>query len=94
MKSKRKFSSEFKTKVALEALKEIESVSCLAQKYGLHPSQISAWKKEFLEGASSVFEKGGEKQVSKKDQSQKEEELYAKIGKLQVELDFLKKALS
>ncbi|KXX66716.1 transposase [Flammeovirga sp. SJP92] len=94
MKSKRKFTSEFKAKVALEAIKDLQTTTELAQKYDLHPTQISTWKKEFLDGASSVFEKSREKKKLQKVSEGKEDELYAKIGKLQVELDFLKKALS
>ncbi|WP_157491424.1 transposase, partial [Flammeovirga sp. SJP92] len=47
MKSKRKFTSEFKAKVALEAIKDLQTTTELAQKYDLHPTQISTWKKEF-----------------------------------------------
>lgn len=54
-KSRRKFDASFKAQVALEALKERETLAQLAQKYELHPNQISAWKQEFLENAASVF---------------------------------------
>ena len=91
MRTKRKFTEEFKTKVALEAIKEVETISVLAQKFTLTPSQINTWKKEFLENASSVFDS---KKTTKPESSQNEEELYSKIGKLQIEVDFLKKALS
>ncbi len=91
MRTKRKFTAKFKAKVALEAIKEVETISALAQKYELHPTQINTWKKEFLAGASSIFET---KSSKKEDKTQNEEELYSKIGKLQVEVDFLKKALS
>ena len=94
MKSKRKFTPEFKAKVALAAIKEIETLAELAKKHELHPTQISAWKKEFLVGASSVFEKTGEKKKQQKESDSNEELLYAKIGRLQTEVDFLKKALS
>ncbi len=91
MRTKRKFTSEFKAKVALEAAKELETISSLSQKYKLSPTQINKWKKEFLENASMIFES---KKPKKEDKSQNEEELYSKIGKLQIEVDFLKKALS
>ncbi len=54
--TRRKFTSSFKTKVVLEAIKERSSLAELAQKYELQPTQISAWKKDFLESASDVFE--------------------------------------
>lgn len=94
MKSKRKFSSSFKAKVALEALKEHQTTAELAKKYDLHSTQISAWKKEFVAGASDIFEKGNKASSSPDVDTKKEEALYSKIGKLQIELDFLKKALS
>ena len=90
MKAKRrKFSATFKAKVAIEALKERETLSELSRKYELHPNIISKWKKEFLDNADQVFE-------SKKNESDPEvdiEKLYAKIGKLEIERDFLKKSL-
>ncbi len=55
--SRRRFSSKFKTKVVLEALKERHSLSELAQKYELHIAQISKWKQEFLSEAEAIFEK-------------------------------------
>ncbi|MBM3416910.1 MAG: transposase [Bacteroidetes bacterium] len=63
-RSRRKFSSEFKAKVVLEALKERSTIEELARKYELHPTQINLWKKEAVSNLSSVFGKGteGEKQ--------------------------------
>lgn len=88
---RRKFSSEFKSKVAIEALKERYSLSELAERFELHPNQISQWKQEFLEKSSTVFDR-------KKDKSAEKEvdldRLYSKIGKLEVERDFLKKSLN
>ena len=90
--SSRKFTAEFKTRVALDVLKERESLSTLAQKYELHPQQITNWKKALLAGASSVF---SSPLKSKKTESQeKEDSLHKIIGQQKVELDFLKKALS
>lgn len=88
--TRRKFSSEFKTKVVLEALKERQSIEVLAKVHELHPNQITNWKKEFLSKAVGVFAmKGG---VSKPDEPDSEK-LYAQIGQLKVENDFLKKKL-
>ncbi|WP_086478430.1 transposase [Arenibacter amylolyticus] len=87
-KRRRNFTSGFKSKVAIEALKERYSLSELAERFELHPNQISQWKQEFLENSSDVFDK-------KKDKPAQEEvdldKLYAKIGKLEVERDFFKK---
>jgi transposase len=55
-RTRRKFSSEFKSQVAIEALKERYTLTELAQKFELHPNQISQWKQEFLERSKSIFE--------------------------------------
>ena len=87
-----KFTSKFKTKVALAAIKEQDSLTVLAQKYDLLPQQITTWKREFIEGADSIFER---KQKSKKTESEEKEEVFLKIiGQQKVEIDFLKQALS
>lgn len=89
--SRRKFTSQFKSKVCIEALKERETLEALSKKYDIHPNQINTWKKEFLEKSSSVFEKG-----SSRDNTNNEEliqTLYAQIGELKVANDFLKKKL-
>jgi transposase len=89
--TRRKYTSKFKTKVVLEALKERSSVAEMAQKFDLAPQQIHLWKREFLGGAESVFES---KTKSKKTQAEEEKDLLLKsIGQLKVEVDFLKNAL-
>lgn len=90
--TRRKFTPKFKTKVAIEALKDRDTLTVLAQKHELHPQQITTWKREFLEGADSIFEKD---QKSKKSESEeKKDELHRIIGQQKVEIDFLKQALS
>lgn len=89
-KTRRKFTSEFKSKVAIEALKERYSLSELAERFELHPNQISQWKQEFLEKSKDIFDKKSSK--SKEDQVDLDT-LYAKIGQLEVERDYLKKNL-
>jgi len=75
----------------LEALKERSTLADLAQKYQLQPAQISAWKREFLDGASEVFDKG---KKSKKSEAELEKERLLKtIGQQKIEIDFLKDAL-
>lgn len=92
-KSRRKFSSKFKAKVVLDALKERLSLQELASKYELHPNQISTWKREFLQGAESVFDSPAHRTGTGNSDDKEKEQLYSKIGKLQVSIDFLKKSL-
>jgi len=73
--SRRKFTSKFKAKVVLESLKETQTMAELAQKYQLHPQQISNWKREFLDNAEKVFT--GDK-VSKKTEAERKEETLLK----------------
>jgi transposase len=91
-KSRRKFDSVFKAKVAIEALKERETLSELAVRFDLHPNQISQWKQEFLANSAVVFEQKSKSFVP--DTTVNVENLYSKIGELQVEKDFLKKSLA
>ena len=91
MSKRRKFSADFKTEVVLEALSERYSIQELARKHEIHPNQISQWKSQFLEGATSVFEKPKPKQS---EEELEKERLYKVIGQQKIEIDFLKKALS
>ncbi len=91
-KQRRKFSSEFKVKVALEALKERHTLSELAERFELHPNQISQWKQEFVERSQEIFEDNTKK--DKKHVLEDAEKLYNKIGRLEMERDFLKKSLA
>ena len=90
-KSRRKFGSDFKAKVVLEALKERSTIEELARKYELHPTQINTWKKEAMANMSAVF--GGDKSDGVAESEQQTERLYAQIGQLKVENDWLKKKL-
>ena len=90
MKTRRRFSVEFKAKVALEAIKGHQTVAELATKHELHPTQITAWKREAIEKLAKVFDdKGTEIQANRDAEMTK---LHAKIGQLVVERDFLAKA--
>ena len=88
---RRKFTSKFKTNVVLAALKERQSVSELALKHKLAPTQISTWKKDFLAGAESVFSTG--KISPQKEAELERDRLLRTIGELKVENDYLKKKL-
>ena len=72
-------------------MKEVNTIQELASKYQLHPTQIAAWKRKFLEKVELVFSK--EQPSSKGEENSRELELYSKIGELQVQVDFLKKVL-
>ena len=90
MKTRRRFSAEFKTKVVLEAIKGHETVAELATRHGLHPTQIASWKREAVEKLAQVFdEKNGARDQNRNAELTK---LHAKIGQLVVERDFLSKA--
>lgn len=88
--TKRKFfTAAQKAKVALEAIRSTKTVNEIALEYGVHPTQVSQWKKELQENAGSLFEgKRGPKQA---DAQHDPERLYVKIGQLNMELDWLKK---
>jgi transposase-like protein len=90
---KRKFSSDFKAKVVIEALKERSTIEELARKYELHPNQIGTRKKEFLIKAANIFSSADDVSVDKKQQEATLERLYAQIGQQKVEIDWLKKKL-
>ncbi len=84
--SQKKYSSEFKAKVALEAIKGEETTSEIASRYGIHPSQVRKWKREFIANASVVFKKTNKKE---KQLQKKIDNLYRQVGQLTVERDFL-----
>lgn len=86
----RNHSAAFKAKVALEAAKEEKTIAELAQEFGVHSSQIAAWKKQLLDHATAVFETAGDK---KRHTEAEIKDLQAKIGELVVERDFLAKGL-
>lgn len=88
-KTRRTFTTAFKTKVVLEALKERSTIQELAKKFNLHPTQITLWKKEFLENAEKVFSGDA---IEKDDTLEKEnEQLYNQVGRLKMEVEWLKK---
>lgn len=86
--SRRKFSPAFKAKVALEAVKNQQTLAELSKKFDVSPVMISQWKAAFLENMAAAFEKSGH-QESEEVNTQ---ELYAQIGQLKVENEFLKKS--
>jgi transposase len=85
MSTRRKFSKDFKVKVVLEALKERETLESLAKKYELQPTQISLWKSQAMNNFSALFSQEKEKD---KENEVDVQQLYAQIGKLQIQNDF------
>ena len=91
-KKRKTHSAQFKAKVALEALRERHTVNELARKFSVHPSQIHDWKKQLLERVPEVYQQNGSRVQD--EEAQIVSELYQHIGRLQVELDWLKKNMS
>ena len=88
-KNRKSFTSHHKAKVALESIRGTRTVNELAQEFSVHPTQVGQWKKELIAQAPSIFEtKRGPKTV---DPSASPERLYSEIGRLKMELDWLKK---
>jgi|SRR5579859_551496 len=90
-KIRRVHAPAFKAKVALEAIKEIKTIAELANMYSVHPTQITKWKRQALDILTAGF---SEKQRKKEhDERELIQELYQQIGRLKVEVDFLKKKM-
>jgi len=90
MKTDRKsYSSEWKAKIALEAIKGQRTINEIASDYKVHPTQIMKWKKQALEQMPEIFSDKREKKLQTDEELKAK--LYEQIGKLQVELDWVKK---
>lgn len=90
MKAKRrKFSSAFKAKVTIAALKERETLAEISKRFEVSPSMVSKWKQEFIDRSKEIFETT----APEKESEEKIDQLYTKIGKLEVEREWLKKNL-
>jgi transposase-like protein len=90
MSNRRTHSAEFKAKVAMEAISGRKTLQQIAADHAVHPIQVSQWKKQLLEGASELFS-SGKKRKEKDDSQAKESELFQQIGRLKMELEWLKK---
>jgi transposase-like protein len=87
--AKKKFTAEFKAKVAIEAVKGNKTISELASEYEVHPTQIQMWKKQLLDSSKDLF--SGKREKSDESVVQERDRLYTQVGRLAVELDWLKK---
>lgn len=92
MTKRRQFTAKFKFQVALEALKGLQTINEVASQYAVHPTQVKQWKKQLQEQGTEVFKE----QTAKTQQTQAENEvnLYEQIGRLKVELEWLKKKVA
>jgi transposase-like protein len=88
-KTRTTYPSDFKVKVALAAIKGLQTTNQIATLYGVHPNQVTQWKKQALEGLPDAFSARRDRAVQ--DQEELTAQLYQQIGQLKVELDWLKK---
>jgi len=88
---RKKHSDEFKARVAMEAVKGVKTLSELSSAFGIHPTVIAHWKRQLLDGAPTVFSHAGG--GGRRTEEEISAPLYEEIGRLKVEVDFLKKKL-
>ena len=91
MTKRRRFTADFKARVALEALRGDRTVQEIAAKHKVHPNQVSTWKRQAIDGLGEVFSNGVDR--ARRDHESDIRDLHAKIGELTVERDFLGKGL-
>jgi transposase-like protein len=91
MTIRRRFTSDFKAKVALEALRGDKTIQEIAGRHKVHPNQVSSWKRQAMDGLGAVFSNGADK--ARMEHEDEVHDLHAKIGQLTVERDFLAKGL-
>ena len=91
-KKRNVYKPEFKAKVALEAVRGRLTINQISRQFGVHPNQISKWKKQFLESLPQIFDNS--KQPAAQANEELTNQLYQQIGQLKVELDWLKKKSS
>lgn len=91
MKTRKRYSAQFKAKVVLELLKEEKSLSELANEHGIHPNQLRAWRNVALEGLPQVFERTNQQQLDRAAYEEQIDRLYTEIGRLSSQLSWLQK---
>lgn len=89
-KKRTQYSSEFKAKIALAAIRGDETIPQLAARYGIHPTQINSWKRQLIEQAAELFSRNT---CASKENGQTTDDLHRVIGQLTVERDFLVRKL-
>jgi len=88
-KKRKKYSQQFKFNVALEAIRELKTINEIASAHSVHPSQVKSWKKQLLTEGPTVFGQNVARQI--REQEARETQLYEQIGRLKMELEWLKK---
>ncbi len=88
-KQRKRYTAQFKFEIALEAAKELKTINQIASDHSLHPNQVSQWKKQLIEEGPAVFNIATARQ--QRQQEAQEAELYEQIGRLKMELEWLKK---
>ncbi len=91
MTVRRRFTAEFKARVALDALRGDKTIQEIAARHKVHPNQVSSWKRQALDGLGAVFSNGVDR--ARRDHESEVRDLHAKIGELTVERDFLARGL-
>ncbi len=91
MTTRRRFTGDFKAKVALEALRGDRTIQEIATRHKVHPNQVSTWKRQAMEGLGAMFSNGADK--ARMEYDAEVHDLHAKIGQLTVERDFLARGL-
>ena len=90
-KKRRVFTAEYKAQVALEAIKEQETINQIASRYDVLPAQVSQWKAHMLKSLPGAFKGGGKQKDPEAEWEQEKKQFYQKIGQLEMERDWLKK---
>ncbi len=91
MTKRRRFSADFKARVALDALRGDKTIQEIAARHKVHPNQVSTWKRQAVDGLGEVFSNGADRKQN--DHEGQVHDLHAKIGQLTVERDFLARGL-
>ena len=91
MTTRRRFTADFKARVAFDALRGDKTIQEIATRHKVHPNQVSTWKRQAMDGLGAVFSNGADK--GRMDHDDEVHDLHAKIGQLTVERDFLAKGL-
>ncbi len=91
MTTRRRFTADFKSRVALEALRGDKTIQEISSKHKVHPNQVSTWKRQAMDGLGAVFSNGADR--ADRDHESEVRNLHAKIGELTVERDFLARGL-
>ena len=91
MTRRRRFTADFKARVALDALRGDKTIQEIAAKHKVHPNQVSTWKRQAMDGLGEVFSNGADRAL--RDHDSEVHDLHAKIGQLTVERDFLARGL-